>query len=129
MNTILDVLRNKECFVSLKGATSDAIALAEQTLKVKFTAEYIAYISEFGAASYYGHELTGVCKSKSLDVVRITVSERDFTEVPADWYVVEQTHVDGIVIWQAGDGKIFQTSLKKKPRKLCDSLTEYINLE
>ena len=51
MNTILDVLRNKECFVSLKGATSDAIVLAEQTLKVKFTSEKIANITEYGAAS------------------------------------------------------------------------------
>ena len=42
------------------------------------------------------------------------------------WYVVEETGIDGIVIWQAPTGDIFQTALGAKTRRISDSLAEYI---
>ena len=120
MKSVITALKEKEAFISFKGAAPEAISTAEKELNVKFA-------PELGAASYYGHELTGVCSAKSLDVVRITVSEREFNDVPAGWYVIEQTHIDGIVIWQDSKGIIYQTMIKNKPRKLCDSLFEYVN--
>lgn len=129
MKSIITALKEKEAFISLKGADQEAIATAEKEMNVKFASDYREYVSEMGAASYYGHELTGVCTAKSLNVVRITASEREFNDVPTDWYVIEQTHMDGIVFWQAVDGKVYQTGIKQKPKKVCDSLLEYINLE
>jgi hypothetical protein len=129
MKSVITALKEKEAYISLTGASPEDIAAAETELNVKFAPDYREYVTEMGAASYYGHELTGVCKSKSLDVVKATISEREFNEVPADWYVLEQTHMDGIVFWQAGDGKVFQTGIKQKPIKVCDSLLEYIGLE
>lgn len=129
MKTIVDVLSEKRNFMSLSGASPQDITDAEQTLKVQFADDYIAYVTKFGAASYYGHELTGVCKAKSLDVVGITISEKEFNDVLADWYVIEQAHIDGIVFWQASDGKIYQTTPHENAKKICDSLIEYINLD
>jgi hypothetical protein len=129
MKSVITALKEKEAFISLTGASPEDIEAAETELNVKFASDYREYVTALGAASYYGHELTGVCKSKSLDVVKATISEREFNEVPADWYVLEQTHMDGIVFWQAGDGKVFQTGIKQKPIKVCDSLLEYIGLE
>lgn len=127
MKSVITALKEKEAFISFKGAAPEAISTAEKELNVKFAPDYREYVTELGAASYYGHELTGVCSAKSLDVVRITVSEREFNDVPAGWYVIEQTHFDGIVIWQDSKGIIYQTMIKNKPRKLCDSLFEYVN--
>lgn len=62
---------------------------------MKFTIEYREYVSEFEAVSYYGHELTGVCKASEADVVNITFDERKFLKgIPSNWYVIEQMHID-----------------------------------
>ena len=87
MKSVITALKEKEAFISFKGAAPEAISTAEKELNVKFAPDYREYVTELGAASYYGHELTGVCSAKSLDVVRITVSEREFNDVPAGWYV------------------------------------------
>lgn len=42
------------------------------------------------------------------------------------YYVVEQANIDGIVIWQASDGKVYQTNPKLKPLQIAESLSEYI---
>lgn len=41
-------------------------------------------------------------------------------------YVIENTGVDGIMIWQDTKGKIYQTKPESKPKKIVDSLAEYI---
>lgn len=75
-----------------------------------------------------GNELTGVCGSKQLNVVPVTLEERSNTTVPLDWYVLEQANIDGIVLWQDKSGAVYQTAPHIKPRKLCGSLAEYIEL-
>lgn len=127
MNDIVLYFRQKGTFVSLQGASEQEIEDAEKKLNVKFTIEYKKYVSEFGAVSYYGHELTGVCKAPEVDVVNITLDERQFLkEISSNWYVIEQMHIDGIVVWQSEDGTIYRTTPNTKPVKLCDSLMEYI---
>lgn len=124
---IVDCLKEKEAFISLQGADEQAIENSEQALGVKFAKEYKNYVKAFGAASYYGHELTGVCNAPAIDVVAVTTQERDFSgDIPADWYVIEQAHIDGIVFWQDKKGFIHKTGPGKKPVKVCDSLLEYI---
>ena len=83
----------------------------------------------YGAASYYGHELTGICKAARLNVVDVTQDERQYNSVPVDWYVIEQTNIDGIVIWQTASGTIYETCPGSEADKICDSLEEYISLE
>ena len=41
-------------------------------------------------------------------------------------YVIEETHMDDIVIWQNAKGEIYQTAPNAKPIKICDSLAEYV---
>ena len=43
-----------------------------------------------------------------------------------DKYVIEETNIDGIVIWQSSTGEIFQSNMEGKIKKICDSLIEYI---
>lgn len=77
----------------------------------------------------YGHELTGICKAARLNVVDVTQDERQYNSVPVDWYVIEQTNIDGIVIWQTASGTIYETCPGSEADKICDSLEEYISLE
>lgn len=125
---ILTVLRNKPLFQSYKNATTEDISNAEDVLSLKFSQEYKKYLKTFGFATYEGHELTGICKAKRLNVIDVTLYERALSpEVPLTWYVIEQLNIDGIVIWQSFTGEIYQTAPNTEPLKICDSLLEYIN--
>ena len=102
---------------------------AERALGLSFAEEYRAYLAAFGVAAACGHELTGLCDSLRLNVVSVTeVARADVARVPADWYVVEQTGMDGALCWQSGQGKIYQTMPGREPILLCDSLLAYVTL-
>ena len=127
MKDIIGILKEKQSFYSLGAATAEAVREAEQKLDLEFTDEYKQYVKTLGAVSFEGHELTGVCDSKRLNVVDVTAQERSYcSEIPKDWYVIEQTNMDGITIWQASDGVVFLAAPGKKPQKLANSLAEYV---
>lgn len=127
MFDFINVLKEKTMFIGSKGASDTEITEAEQQLSVSFSEEYKHYLSSVGFAIYEDHELTGICKAKRLNVVDVTFSERRITtDIPDDWYVIEQLNIDGIVIWQSSTGEIYQTSPNTEPTKICDSLAEYI---
>ncbi len=124
---ILAALKKQPLFKSYIAGSADDITKAEEKLKLSFSAEYKRYLLKFGFATYDGHEITEICKAKRLNVVDVTLSERSITpDVPADWYVIEQLNIDGIVIWQSTSGEIFQTSPNSEPKKIYDSFVEYI---
>ncbi len=128
MKDIIETLSKKKLFVSSGEVTEESIKEAEVRLGLNFAEEYKEYIRLFGTVSYYGHELTGISKNEPLlDVINVTLAEREFwKDIPNGWYVVEQTHVDGIVMWQDEKGNIFRTMPNKPAKKIFDSLCEYI---
>lgn len=129
MKDLISYLKSKPMFIGSNGATNAQITEAEEQLSVSFSNEYKQYLSDIGFAIYEGHELTGICKAKRLNVVDVTLIERTITpDVPADWYVIEQLNIDGIVIWQSTSGEIFQTSPNAKHKKICNCLADYISL-
>ena len=70
--------------------------------------------------------LTGLSKSARLNVVDVTAAQREWTPEASSWYVVEETYIDGIVIWQSSEGAVYRTVPGVRARKIFDSLTEYI---
>ena len=42
-------------------------------------------------------------------------------------YVIENTCVDGIIIWQDTKGDIYQTQPNMEPKKIADSMAEYVS--
>lgn len=102
---------------------------AEMMLGLTFAEEYIDYVREYGFITFRGHELTGVCEAKRLSVVDVTEEEREYNPlIPHDLYVIEQTHIDSIVIWQNCSGKIYE-SMGQEPKVIANSLKEYLNLQ
>ena len=120
-------LRQYDDFKALRGASLNEIKGVERKLNVEFSDEYKEYLSEYGIATANGYEFTGICQSERLNVVCVTEKERkNVREIPEGAYVVEQTHIDGIVIWQTRDGAVYQSQGNSFIR-ICDSLYEYIN--
>lgn len=130
MKKILHVLSKKKDVIIGEAASKESIDLAQQMLGIRFAEEYVEYLLKYGFACYEGHELTGLCKAKRLNVIEVTKKEReDNSGDMQKAYVVEQTHIDGIVIWQTASGEIYQTQPFSAPVKIYDSLYEYVKQE
>lgn len=104
------------------------IEKAQRELNLEFSNEFKLYLKAFGIAIFEGHELTGLCDGKRLDVVNNTKEQREFNGfVPSDYYVIETPNIDGVVIWQNKSGKVFQTMPNGKIELLSKSLYEYLD--
>ena len=125
---IVSAMKTYQDLFTDDGVQQEIIYEAAQRLGLAFSKEYVEYLSEFGIAAVNGHELTGLGCPSRTNVIDVTMEERQYNSVPTDWYVVEQANIDGIVIWQSGDGIIYQTMPNQKPIKLCESLAEYISM-
>jgi len=129
MSNIVTKIADFPSFRALTGATDEQIENAETALSVQFSDEYCEYISAYGIATIFGHEFTGICDFPRLNVVDVTSFERNRTPTArAEWYVIEQANIDGIVIWQSSNGEVYQTIPNTDSIKLCDSLCEYLDL-
>lgn len=127
MENIVDVLKSIPDYIGGNGKINEEIEKAEQILKTQFASDYRQYLSKIGLACFDGTEITGLTEDKRLSVVDVTMCEREANpDVPTSWYVVEQTNIDNIVIWQAPSGEIYQTISGSKGYKICENLTEYI---
>ena len=114
-------------YIGSNGRTDKEIAEAEKKLGVIFARDYHDYLKEIGLACFDGHELTGLTKTIRLDVVFVTKEQRrQSDDIPSSWYVIEEAHIDGIVIWQDSDGTVYQTGFNSKGIKIASSLAEYI---
>jgi len=128
MSSIKEVLEAKVELLKGEGASEEAIAAAEKKLNLSFSSEYREYLRTYGIAAFDGHELTGIVdKDPRVDVVAVTITEKAKNkEIPADFYVIEETDVEEIIIWQAGNGKIYSSSPNSAVKIICDSLYEYL---
>ncbi len=127
MSAIIEEINKKAHLYFEKGVSLKMIEEAEGKLGLKFADEYIEYLQQFGSISCGGHELTGFSEEEDLDVVKVTKKNRESNHnVKIPLYVIEETHIDGIVIWQSESGSIFKTGYKGTPEKKFDSLTDYV---
>lgn len=127
MKDIIKTIQSIPNMLSLKAATTAEITNAEIELRIGFSDEYKKYLLAFGAIIADGIELTGIAKSKHRDVVSVTKQEWNLNNnVPHTMYVIENTGIDGIIIWQSSVGEIFKTSPNSQPTQIAESLNEYL---
>ena len=126
----VDVLKECEGLYTLHGVSDDEIREAQNRLNLTFAAEYYEYLKEFGIASVRGHEFTGLGSSKRLSVVDNTLQERALHVGRLDqFYVVEQCSVDGLIIVQAPDGKVYEAGPGMGVKLIAGGLGEYLMRE
>ena len=127
MSKIVELINSLPDMLPLKPATKVQITDAELQLRVRFSDEYKEYLAAFGAIMADGIELTGISKSEHRNVVSLTKKERELNpKVPNTMYVIENTCVDGIIIWQDTAGFVYQTMPTSAPKKIASSLRKYI---
>lgn len=127
MSAIKDAFESRKQLLAGNGVSPEQVAQAEKQLGLSFAPEYREYLSTYGIAAFDGHELTGITKSDRLNVVAVTKEAKArYTDIPADYYVVEQVGVEELIIWQSGSGEIYGSAPNYDCRKICRSLSEYI---
>ena len=128
MSLLNKKMKKMKSFKARIPATEEQISEAEGRLGLSFSNEYKEYLAEFGCASVYGHELTGLCKVARLDVVQVTLTHKDLNpDFPCSLYVIEETTIDGIIIWQDSDGLVYASSPNGKIDKIAGSILEYLS--
>lgn len=128
MEININMFHALENFYALSAATEEEVNNAEKSLGVSFANDYKQCVLSYGAISGNAHELTGVCDISRLNVVTVTEEERSLRDdIPADWYVIEQLHIDSAVIWQSPDGAIYQAVPGCPPEKIFDDLISYVS--
>ncbi|MCR4577105.1 MAG: SMI1/KNR4 family protein [Clostridiales bacterium] len=109
------------------GTSSESILNIEKNLGVRFSKEYKEFLSSIGVCMFNGHEIVGISQYSGLDVLSTTNEARELNpDVPANFYVIENAHFDGIYIWQDETGAVYQTYPNCQPKKIADSLYEYL---
>ncbi len=126
MNDFVQTLSRMDGLVFLNGSTNDEIFEAEESLGLSFSDEYTSYLEKYAIASFDGHEFTGIIDSERLNVVSVTKRFRNKYTIPDDLYVVEDLYIDKIVIWQNAKGEVFETIDGSAPKKIAESLVEYL---
>lgn len=127
MNKLIDFLQNKEDIIVGQPIEEVAINRIEEMLGIRFADEYKGVLKTFGFVCVDGHEITGIANAKRLNVYDVTMKKRANTDcVLLGLYVIEQTYIDEIVIWQSASGEIYQTVANSKPEKIADSIFEYL---
>ena len=129
MSQIIDVIKTLPKLARVGHIADEIIKDAERQLSLNFSKEYKEYLSEFGAISAKGIELTGIIEVDYCNVVSVTKQEWNLNpSVPHTMYVVENTFVDGVIIWQNSDGEIYASRPNNSPKLIAKSLAEYIVL-
>ena len=126
MNSFLLFMEQEDTFFLFFAVDFDRIDEAEQTLQLVFADDYKEYVNTFGAATFDGHELTGICHSNRLSVIFTTERARKYyPNFPKNMYVVEELFFDHILIVQDSTGAIYSYGPNDKATKTAESLLEY----
>ena len=112
----------------LSPASEEEIRDAEQELGVDFAEEYKEYLRCFGTAIIEDHEFCGICQSPRLNVVDVTLHEREvLANHKCDFmYVVEKLGIDDLSIWQDSKGVVYCSSPQTQVKKIAESLYNYL---
>jgi hypothetical protein len=127
LSDLINKISSLRCFSKHNSVSEEQILSAENELGVRFAEDYRECLSEFGQFTVYGHEITGITNDKRLDVVSVTKEQRDyFKKLPDDMYVIDEAHIDGIIILQNTAGEIFVTKPNSTVQKIAESLVVYL---
>ncbi len=127
MNEIVANIRRLPDLYSKDGVAKDEINKAQTDLNVNFSEDYLEVLTSFGILLVNGHEIIGLSGSPRMNVVVVTQEERIVDpKVNQKWYVIEQTNIDHIIIWQNQHGEIFQTQPGFGYLKIAENLLDYI---
>lgn len=126
--SIIEEIKKIPKLYYVKGCTTRQIKDAQKALGITFPDEYIDYVKEYGAISFYGTEWMGLNVDGYLNVVEATKQERELNaSFPSDCFVIENLGIDGIIAIADEKGIVYSLQHSKK-EKICNSITDYLKV-
>ena len=126
--SIVDEIKKVPKLYHTKGCKTSQIKDAQKMLGITFPEEYVDYVKEYGAISFYGTEWMGLNVDGYLNVIEATMQERKINNYfPTDCFVIENLGIDGIITIADEKGVVYSLQYSKK-EKICNSITEYLKL-
>ncbi len=127
MNEDWSKIAAESILTNTHGAAPEEIADAEERLGLSFAADYREFLAAVGACMMNGHEIVGLCPFADLCVVNVTMTERERNKnIPPNWYMLEQAHIDDITVWQDETGAVYQLVPNAGPNRPADGLMDYL---
>lgn len=127
MSKIVDVIEGLKNMLSLTPASSDDVDDIQLELGLRLSEEYKEYLLKYGAIMADDIELTGFAKAEIRNVEKVTQREwKANNKIKHNLYVIENMGIDGIIIWQDEDGKIYESTPNSDAKQIADSLAEYL---
>jgi len=125
MASIIDTIKNLEKLKHLQPASPADVSAAEKQLGLNFAPDYKAYTQAYGAIQAKDLEFTGVGVPPRLNVVAVTLEEREMQSIPASCYVLEDLGIEGLLVLQDSAGTIYEF-MDGKTNKIAGSMAEYV---
>ncbi len=127
MKELISLISEADGFLSMSGAKLSDVETAESLLGLHLAQDYKEYVLAFGAATFNGHELTGICRSDRLNVVSATERARLlYPCFPGNLYVIEDLQFDHVLTVQDSTGTVSCYGPDDEPKYLAESLREYL---
>jgi hypothetical protein len=127
MQTFAEYVRSCEDALHGPGVAEERIVAAQEALGCAFAEDYRDYLRTCGTALVNADELTGLGVAR-LDVVAATRGARlHAPSLPPDLYLVEETGMDGVAVWQNAAGTLFAVGWDAVPQPLDETLLEYVS--
>lgn len=128
MENIVSKINGIEKVFHGKGCSEDQIKEAEKELGFLLPEEYVIYVKEFGAISFFATEWTGLNVGGRINVVGATKQERELnSDFPSDCFVLENQAIDGMITAANSEGKVFTVQYDKIV-PLCDTISDYLDI-
>lgn len=113
----------------MSGCKTNQIKAAQKELDLDFPDEFIDYVKEFGAISFYGTEWMGLNVDSHLNVVDVTKNERKLVKgFPKGYFVLENQAIDELLIIVNSEGAVYSYQRGHKPTFICETMTEYLDI-
>ena len=127
MSDIVNKIKEINGLDHLEGCSTAQVEEAEDALGLKFPAEYVDYVREYGAISFYGTEWTGLNVDGYLNTVEATKEERALNpSFPEGFFVLENLRVDASFAIVNEQGQVFLSRFDDK-ELFCESISEYLD--
>ena len=128
MSSIIDKIKDIPNLYHATGCTTRQLKEAQKELGIEFSNEYIDYVKEYGAISFYRTEWTGLNVDSYLNVVEVTKQERELnSKFPSDCFVIENQGIDGLIVISDEKGVIYSFQYDNK-EFLCENLDSYLEM-
>ena len=129
MSLWIEKIRANNLYKFAKPAEISTIRDAEKELSLSFSSDYIEFLHNIGACICFEHEINGLTDTNILNVISLTKEQKAlYPQTSSSWYAIEDTHMDGMIIWQDSNGCIYQAAPNDPPKKIASCLSDLLNI-